>query len=117
MTIRKYTRNKEESEKAIERYLCKRIKEHGGLCLKYVNPSAGGYPDRMILFRGLPEIWAEIKSKGEHPSPLQSARISRLREDFGRTVHVLHSKEEVENLLKRLREEHVFKEVIYKNEI
>ena len=37
-------------EKQIERYLCNRVKQLGGLALKFEPPGSGGWPDRIIFF-------------------------------------------------------------------
>ena len=38
-------RHSELSEKSIERYLFDRVRQSGGVCLKYSNPNMGGYPE------------------------------------------------------------------------
>lgn len=93
------TRNSEESEKAIEKYLCNEVRKLGGLCLKYTNPHATGYPDRIILLKGVPDIWVELKSKGCTPSALQVVRIERLRE-LGRMVYICDSRKKVDSIVR-----------------
>ncbi len=98
-----WSRNAEESEKTLESYLCEQVKEKlRGLSLKYFNPNATGYPDRIILIKGLPDIWVEMKSKGKHATALQQARIERLR-DLGRMVKVCRSRTDVDNLIKEIK--------------
>lgn len=99
MSIRQYSRNSEESEKQIERYLCQQMKLIGGLALKYFNPHATGYPDRLLLFPDGSVWWAEIKSKGKHPTLLQSTRIARLREDLRQIVYVVDSRQRVNEII------------------
>lgn len=105
---RKLTRNSSESEKEIERYLVRRVRLTGGLCLKYSNAVTTGFPDRLVLYNGLPEIWVEVKSKGKRPTQLQLLRIYRLRY-HGREVHVVDSPKQVDELIRaalaRLSEE------------
>ena len=103
MAERKYSRNSAESEKAIERYLCELVRAEGGLPLKYYNPTATGYPDRILLFPDGDVIWVELKSKGQGPTPLQSARIARLREDYRQRVYVCDSKAKAAEILKQRR--------------
>lgn len=85
----------ETSEKALERYLVKRAKESGGIALKYYNPLATGYPDRLLLFPFGTVGWAEVKTSGKHPSPLQSHRMALLREQ-GFPVWVVDSREKAD---------------------
>lgn len=68
-----------ESEKALERYLVELVRSHGGRCLKYANSQQTGYPDRLILLPGGRTAWAEIKSRGKHPTRLQCIRMDELR--------------------------------------
>lgn len=104
MAKRKLTRNAEESEKAIERYLCELTKQAGGLPLKYYNPNATGYPDRILIFPDGEVIWVEVKSRGEHPTALQYARMTRLRDDYRQTVYVCDSRARAEEIvLNRVR--------------
>lgn len=100
--MRDLTKNSAESEKAIEIYLVNRVKSLGGLCLKYTNPNASGYPDRLIIVKGLPDIWVELKSRGKQPSALQSRRIFELR-DRGRMVYVCDSREKVDEIIGYIR--------------
>ena len=87
MAQRKYSKNAAESEKSLERYLCELTKAAGGLPLKYYNPNATGYPDRILLFPDGAVIWVEMKTAGQLPTSLQAERIRRLREEIGR-AHV-----------------------------
>lgn len=82
----------EVSEKSIERYLCELVKKLGGVCLKYSNPNAVGYPDRAAVMPGGKLIWFELKSKGKKVSKVQAIRASQL-ESIGHTVYVCDSKE------------------------
>lgn len=84
----------EVSEKSIERYLCDLVKKLGGVCLKYSNPNAVGYPDRAAVMPGGKLIWFELKSKGKKVSKVQAIRASHL-ESIGHTVYVCDSKESI----------------------
>lgn len=96
--IRTLANHSEESEKVIEAYLVKKVREYGGICLKYSNPGMTGYPDRVILFPDGITVWVEVKSKGQRPKPIQEIRIREIR-DLGHNVAVVSSKEEVDSLL------------------
>lgn len=87
-----------ESEKWLEKQLSRRVKETGGLCLKYSNPIVTGFPDRLILYPGGLVLWAELKSRGKEPTPLQLHRITQLRR-LGFKVWVCDSPETVEEIV------------------
>ena len=92
-------RHAEVSEKAIEAYLVKRVKELGGVCLKCSNPNLVGYPDRVVLLPNGVTVWIELKSKGRDTTKIQKARIAQL-ESLGHTVAVVDSREGVDAVLK-----------------
>lgn len=91
----------EVSEKAIERYLCDRVKRLGGVCLKYSNAGAVGYPDRVALMPLGRSIWFELKSKGRTVSKVQAIRIKQLA-SIGHDVYVVDSKPAIDETLKSL---------------
>lgn len=96
-------RHADLSEKSIERYLSERVKSVGGLCLKYANPGESGYPDRLVVLpRGVIR-WVELKSRGKKPTRLQSLRHAEL-ERRGHIVHVVDSRERVDELASMWRE-------------
>lgn len=86
--------SKKNSEKFIERYLCREVESRGGLALKYSNQGAMGYPDRLCVLPGGRVFWVEVKSKGRKPDILQRIRISVLR-DLGQHVYVADSVDKV----------------------
>lgn len=88
----------EVSEKAIERYLVDRVKELGGVCLKYSNPNMVGYPDRVVLLPGGVTYWVELKSKGRKPSAVQLIRFASM-EKIGHRVYVCDSKTSIDEML------------------
>ena len=66
-------------EKDIEAKLVKLVKQHGGLCLKWVCPGWAGVPDRIILLPGGRVVFAELKRpKGGRLSELQKWWAKRL---------------------------------------
>lgn len=74
----------ERTEKDVERYLCKRVKEMGGKAYKFVSPGNAGVPDRVItipvqtdLVIGL-TYFAEVKKPGESPRPLQKVVMQQM---------------------------------------
>ena len=92
----------EVSEKAIESYLVKKMKELGLTCLKYSNMNMAGYPDRIVLLPCGEVIWVELKSKGKKQSKLQQGRTDEL-ENLDHTVLVLDSKDGVDILCSVLK--------------
>lgn len=79
-TYRRLAEHAAASEKALERYLAGEVRAKGGECLKYFNATNTGWPDRIAMMPGGVVAWVELKSKGKHPTPLQSVRLNRLRE-------------------------------------
>lgn len=65
-------------EKLIERKLVKLARQSGGLALKFTSPGFDGVPDRLLLFPGGIAAFAEIKTTGKKPRPLQMSRKRQL---------------------------------------
>lgn len=96
--IENIVRHADVSEKAIEAYLVRKVKDLGGVCLKYSNPGVVGYPDRVAVLPGGVTVWVELKSKGQKPNKVQQLRIGQLRQ-MGHNVAVVDSKQQVDVLL------------------
>ena len=85
-------------EREIEGYLVKRIKEAGGRAYKWSSPSHRGVPDRLCVLNG--SVFAvELKAAGKKPTPLQ-LNEHRFLESRGLNVHIVDSKEKVEEVLR-----------------
>lgn len=97
-TARRLADHSEESEKAVERYLCNRARAAGWIALKYYNPFKAGFPDRVLIGPGGAVAWVELKSRGCRPSPLQALRFSAM-ERMGHQVHVLDSRAKVDRFI------------------
>lgn len=69
-------------EKEIEQKLVKMVKNHGGLCLKWVCPGWSGVPDRIILLPGGRVIFAETKRP-------KGGRVSELQKWWRKKLHSL----------------------------
>ena len=95
-------RHAEVSEKAIEKYLCRRMGELGLPCLKYTNANMTGYPDRLIVLPASVCLWVELKSKGRKPSRTQEIRMEELRK-MGHVVWVIDNKPLVDELAEELK--------------
>jgi Holliday junction resolvase len=89
-----------ESEKTLERKLAKRVKEMGGRAVKLPAVHDRGLPDRMCLFPGGRVAFAEMKSTGKRPSPIQKAWLKRL-EGLGFAAVVIDSTEKLEKFLEK----------------
>jgi hypothetical protein len=89
------------SERDIEAYLVKRVKEIGGESRKVSWVGRRGAPDRLVLFPLMnlrPAIWVELKAPNGRTSVIQDREHQRLRA-LGQTVVVVTSKEGVDALL------------------
>ena len=100
--IENIVRHSEVSEKEIEKYLCKRMKEIGLPCIKYSNANETGYPDRLIVLPASLCVWVELKSKGRKPTKVQQIRIAEL-EKLKHAVWVIDNKPVVDELTAELR--------------
>lgn len=101
--IQNITGRSRVSEKSLERQLVKRVKEMGGLCLKFASATETGYPDRLVLLPGGMACWVEVKSSGQVPTRFQEIRHDELRRR-GMTVYVLDSREKLDRLEARWKE-------------
>lgn len=85
-----------ESEKQIEQYLVKRVKEMGGKAYKFVSPGNAGVPDRLVCLPGGRIVFVELKAPGKKPTPLQLVKHRELQ-NLGFKVLVIDSKEMIRN--------------------
>lgn len=89
-------------EKEIEKKLKDKVKEMGGLCLKWVSPGYTGVPDRMILLPGGRIYFAELKAPGKKERPRQRY-VQALLQRLGFTVfESVDSIEKVERIVREL---------------
>lgn len=85
-------------EKYIEQGLVKAVKERGGICPKWVSPSFGGVPDRLVFLPKGKFGMVEVKAPGGKPRLLQVTR-HRMFDRLGFKVHVLDSVENIGEVL------------------
>ena len=85
-------------ERDVEEILVRAVKDHGGLCLKWVSPGFDGVPDRIVLLPGGRVGFVEVKAPGERPRPLQMARMRMLRE-LGFLVFVVDNPELIQKVI------------------
>ena len=86
------------SEREIERYLVKRVKEAGGKAYKFVSPGTIGVPDRIVVLPNSFLAFVEVKAPGKKPRPEQLVQLNRLKK-LHQIVRVVDSKEEVDKLI------------------
>ena len=87
-------------ESEIERYLVDKVKDIGGLCMKWVSPGNSGVPDRIVIFdRGV--YFIELKRPGESPRALQVETIRRLQRQ-GMIAFVIDNKLKIDKFIKMI---------------
>jgi len=85
-------------EKLIEQKLVKAVKSVGGLAVKFISPSYGGMPDRLVLLPEGKMAFVEVKGHGMKPRPLQIKRHGMLRQ-LGFKVYVLNDENEIQRIV------------------
>lgn len=88
-------------ESKIETYLCKKVKEIGGLCIKMSPEFNAGIPDRLILIRGR-SFFVELKATGKKPRKLQVKYAEKLKKVGFETI-IIDSKSIADELIKNIR--------------
>lgn len=86
-----------DSEKKIEAKLVAIIKAKGGMCIKVPAGFFNGFPDRICLLPKAVIFFAELKSEGEVPTPIQRI-VHRSLANLGFTVLVIDKLEQVDRL-------------------
>ncbi len=88
-------------EKQIEQYLTRRAKEEGFLSYKFSSPGNRGVPDRILVGNGS-VYFVECKAPTGKLSPMQQRTIDKF-ERMQQPVFVVYSKEQVDQLLERIK--------------
>ena len=65
-------------ESQIESYMVRKVKEHGGLCFKFVSPGNPGVPDRIVITPAGKTIYVELKTKTGRLTRLQRQQLQAL---------------------------------------
>lgn len=86
------------SEKRVEQILTKRVKDRGGMALKFVSPKLSGVPDRIILLPQGKIAFAELKATGKKMRSLQIKRKRQL-EELGFSVYCIDGVEQIGGVL------------------
>lgn len=98
----------ERTEKDVEQYLCKRVKEMGGKANKFVSPGNAGVPDRLVVVpTGLESLvtaiylLVEVKKPGGCLRPQQRMKIKELC-DMGADCRIVDCYERVDKVIMEL---------------
>ena len=89
-------------EKQIEEKLVKKVKELGGLCLKFSSPGTVGVPDRLLLLHKGRIAFVEVKRPGEELRKIQVKRKKEL-EALGFKVYVLDEESKIGGILDEIQ--------------
>lgn len=89
-------------ESELEFYFRRRVKELGGLAVKFTSPGMAGVPDRLVLISGR-AIFVELKAEGKKLRPIQLYRKQQL-EALGQTVHCLDSRDAVDKFIQKVND-------------
>lgn len=95
--------NLKPKESGAEKYLVKEIKKLGGKAYKFTSPANNAVPDRLIVLKGFPITFVEMKDVGKGPRPLQASEITFLRSQ-GAQVYVVRGKEEAIQFINLVKE-------------
>jgi len=85
-------------ESTLEAYLIKKCKDNNIFICK--NTGMNGMPDRLILKNGK-HFFIELKKPGDKPRELQTEIIKRM-ENKGAIVHVIDSKEGIDDIIEEI---------------
>jgi hypothetical protein len=88
-----------ESEKLIEKNLCREVKKIGGWSIKLLSTHLTGLPDRLCLLPGGRLFFIELKTTKKKPTKIQLL-IHRKLTRLGFDVYVADSTEVILNILK-----------------
>ncbi len=93
-----------KSEKEIEAYLVRSVKNKKGLCMKWTSPGNAGVPDRLIIVPWGEIYFVELKAEGKRNnlSPLQKNFIQKLK-NLNCDVRVIASFQEVDKFIEEVR--------------
>lgn len=91
------------TEKNIEQYLVRKVRETGGKAYKFVSPGNAGVPDRIVILPSGRIIFVELKAPGKVPTALQKAKHREL-EKLHQKVLVIDSKEKVDTVFQQEKE-------------
>jgi hypothetical protein len=83
-------------EKQVEAYLCKRIKELGGICEKFTSPQKRSVPDRIVTLTEGRIFFVEVKAPTGKLTEKQQLDHN-VRVKLGCSVLTVYSHDDVDN--------------------
>lgn len=87
------------TEKSLDKKLREEVRKAGGWSIKLHTTFIKGMPDRLLLFKGGRVAFAEIKTKGQKPKPIQTAVHRRLKK-LGFDVYVVDDNSVINRIIK-----------------
>ncbi len=88
-------------ESQIERYMVRKVKEHGGLCFKFVSPGNPGVPDRIVITPAGKTVYVELKTDAGRLAKIQKWQQEEMAKR-GADVRVLFGMEAVKGFLREV---------------
>ncbi|MBC8546099.1 VRR-NUC domain-containing protein [Clostridiaceae bacterium NSJ-31] len=88
-------------ESYIEGYMARKVKEHGGLCYKFVSPGNPGVPDRIVITPNGRTIYVELKTEIGRLTKMQKWQRGEL-EKRGADVRILCGMDAVKEFLREV---------------
>lgn len=90
------------TEKQIEQKLVMKVKQSGGVALKFISPGNAGVPDRLVLIAYGKIGFVEVKAPKKKPRALQIKRHKNLR-DLGFKVFVLDNVDKIDEIINAIK--------------
>ena len=87
-----------QPEADVEQRFVRLVREHGGLCYKFVSPGNPGVPDRIVILPAGRVLFVELKSSIGRTKKLQNYQIERLS-TYGVPTYVLRGIDEVKGFI------------------
>lgn len=88
-------------ESQIEAKLVKMVREHGGLCYKFVSPNNPGVPDRIVITPEGRTIYVELKTEIGRLANIQKWQLEEMRRR-GADVRVLKGLDQVKEFVREV---------------
>jgi len=89
------------TEKQVEQYLVKKVRDLGGIAYKFTSPGRRHVPDRLVLFPGGRILFVECKRPGAKATKGQAYELHRIS-NLGFEALVIDSKEKIDDLIDEL---------------
>jgi hypothetical protein len=90
-------------ESQLEKRLAEMVKQHGGLCYKFISPDEPGVPDRIVITSAGRTIYVELKTEIGTMQRIQQYQHERFRE-HNADVRVIKGLDQVKEFVKEIFE-------------